>query len=323
MAAAVLGLVASGCGGNVGWVLKPVPLEEKLAETTVGGEEGLFVADKILLLDVDGELRNERGDDLLGLKENPVGLFVEKLDKAEADENVKAVVLRINSPGGGVTASDIMYQRLLRFRQSRGVPVVAIIEDTGASGGYYLACAADVIMAHPTSVTGSIGVVVQTISFAGTMEKLGIEAEAVASGPRKTVANPLKPLDKEDLALLQRVVDIYHERFVKVVTAGRPALKADDVRKLADGRIYTGEQAKANGLVDAVGYLGDAVALARRQSGVTKGKVVMYHRPWGAPATAYSAAPGVPAQFNLFNVTLPSLLSLSRPRFMYLWTGRR
>jgi protease-4 len=216
-----------------------------------------------------------------------------------------------------------MYQRLLRFRQSRGVPVVAIIEDTGASGGYYLACAADAIMAHPTSVTGSIGVVVQTISFAGTMEKLGIEAAAVASGPRKTLANPLKPLDKEDLALLQRVVDIYYERFVKVVAAGRPALEAGDVRKLADGSIYTGEQAKANGLVDAVGYVADAVALARRRSGVTKAKVVMYHRPWGAPATAYSAAPDLPAQFNLFNVTLPSLLSLSRPRFLYLWTGRR
>ncbi|HUT60440.1 MAG TPA: signal peptide peptidase SppA [Phycisphaerae bacterium] len=317
-------LAAAGCGPRMGYIIKPVPVDERLTETVIARDRGLFVTDKIAIIDVDGLLFNQRQSSLLGSGENPVSLFVEKLDKAQADPHVRAVVLRINSPGGGVTASDIMHNRLRRFRAGRKVPVVAMIEDVGASGAYDVACAAELILAHSTSVTGSIGVLVQTVSFAGTMQKIGIDAQAVTSGPRKDMASPLKPLDKEDLAILQKMVDEYYQRFVDNVAAGRPKLTRQQVLDLADGRVYTGEQAKANGLVDDVGFMDDAIAAAKRLSGAKRVKVVIYHRPWGYRANAYSTVPETPSmpQVNLLNINVPSLLRLAEPRFMYLWTGR-
>ena len=315
------GLAICGCGQETGWVLKPVPIDEQLRETVLTADPGWGVTDKIAVLDVDGLLMNQREAGWFGEKDNPVSLFVEKLDKAERDPNLRALIVRINSPGGGVTASDIMYRRLLRFRQAKKVPVVAVVEDVGASGGYYLACAADSIIAHPTSVTGSIGVMVQALSFAGTMRMLRIDARAVTSGPLKDMASPFKPLDEKDLAILQTIVDEFYDRFLDVVDAGRPKLDREKIKALADGRVYTGEQAKANGLVDELGYMDDAISLAKKASGAGRVKVVMYHRPLGYRANVYSAADGPPAQINLLNVSVPNLLSLGQPQFLYLWTG--
>ncbi len=314
-------LPLGGCGQNVGWMLKPVPIEERLVESVVSRDPGLFVSDKIVVVDVDGLLLNQRRAGMLGEKDNPVSLFIEKLDKARRDPNVKGVILRINSPGGTVTASDIMHRRTLRFRSNKKVPVVAMLEDVGTSGAYYLSCATDAILAHPTTVTGSIGVMVQTVSFAGTMEKLGIDARAVTSGPRKDLASPLKPLDEKDLAILQGLVDTYYQRFLDVVAEGRSELNPKDVKELADGRVFTGEHAKANGLVDALGYMDDAVVLVKRAGGLKRVKVVIYHRPFGYRANVYSAAPNLPPQVNLLNISIPNLLSLPHPQFLYLWTG--
>ncbi len=322
-AAALLLLAAAGCADNVGLLIRPVAAQEELVETTVRSDEGLFISDKIVLVDVDDILRNYRPKGVLGFGENPVSFFCEKLDKAAHDSCVKAVVVRINSPGGDVTATDVMYERLRRFRREKDVPVIAVMEDVAASGGYYLACAADEMMAHPTSVTGSIGVIVQTISFHGTMQKLGIDAKAVTTGPRKALASPLKPLDEEDLAILQGIVNEYYEGFLRVVKSARPKLDEQRIRELADGRIYTGRQAKANGLVDDLGDVDAAVDLAKQRCGSERVKVVMYHRPWGYKATVHALADAPGPQVNLVNVNVPDVLDLARPRFMYLWTGRR
>jgi protease-4 len=312
-----------GCGQNVGWVIKPVPTDEALRETVIAADSGLFVADKILVLDVDGLLFNQRRGGLFALAENPVALFTEKLDKARMDPNVKAVVLRVNSPGGGVTASDIMYEQLRRFRGARGIPVVAVIEDVGASGGYYVACAADKIIAHPTSVTGSIGTMVQTVSVAGTMKLLRIDAQAVTSGPRKDMASAFKPLDPEDLAILKQMVDEYHGRFLSVVAKSRTNLTSEQIKALADGRVYTGEQAKQNGLVDDLGYIHESIAMAKEFGNLDRVKVVMYDRPLGYRANAYSRAPGPTAQsqVNLVNISADELFNSVHPQFLYLWTG--
>lgn len=311
--------LAGGCRSG-GWIIKPAPVDEKLKETTVTRDPGLFVSDKVLLLDLDGLITNNRSGGLFGSGENPTSMFVEKLDLAQADPAIKAVVIRINSPGGGVTASDIMYERIKKFIARRKVPVIAIIEDVGASGAYYIACSAETIMALPTSITGSIGVIVPTMSFAGTMDKLGITARAVKSGPMKDMGSPLKPLDDKDLAVIQSMVDQYYGRFLDVVEAGRPKLPRAELRKLADGRVYSAAQAKANGLVDELGYLDDAIELAKKRAGITRARVVMYGRPMGYRANVYSSM-GLPTQFNLVNITMPGLLDLGRPRFMYLWTG--
>jgi protease-4 len=318
------GLVLAGCGQNMGYLVKPVPLDQRLEETVISRDEGLFVSDKIAVIDVGGVLLNERDLGWLSSGENPVSLFIEKLDKARADEDVKAVVLRINSPGGGVTASDIMYHRLRTFRKQRpDVEVVAIIEDVGASGAYYLACGADTILAHPSSIVGSIGVIVQTFSLAGAMRMLGVDAQAVVSGPYKDMASPLKPLEPADLEVLQHLVNQYHAEFVAVVKAGRPALSLAEVRSLSDGRVFSGSDAVDNGLVDDTGYMSDAVALARTRCGAKRVKVVMYDRPLGYRANLYSQADGgAPPQVSLLNVQLPSSLATPHPRFLYLWSGR-
>jgi len=318
---AAVALAATGCGSNMGFLIKPVPVNEKLEETVLSQDPGLWVSDKILVLDVDGVLMNARGDGLFGPDDNPLALFVEKLDKAEKDPKVRAVALRINSPGGSVTATDLMYRRLVEFKKDRTIPVVALIEDVGASGGYYLACGADTIMVTPTSVTGSIGVIVQLFSLAGTMEKLGITARALTSGPMKDMASPFKPLDENDQKVLQALVDEFYGRFLKVVTAGRPGLGADKVKTLADGRIYTGTQAVSNGLADATGDMKDAVAEAKKRAGLKAAKVVMYGRPWGYRANVYSRSPLDGAKVNLLNLTPTDVAAWLRPQFLYLWTG--
>ena len=314
--------LAGGCGPNRGYLIKPVSVNEELTETVVSRDPGLFVPDKVIVVDVDGLLMNVRGEGPFGPRDNSVSLFVEKLDKAQKDPNVQAVVLRINSPGGGVTASDLMYRRLMEFKKERkNVPVVAMIEDVGASGAYYLACGADRILVAPTSVTGSIGVIVQTFSLSGTMAKLGITAKAITSGPMKDMGSPLKPLDEADQKVFQAMVNEFHERFVDVVAAGRPSLSRDRVKALADGQIYTGEQAVANGLADSMGDMKDAVALAKERSGVKAAKVILYDRPWGYKANVYSGAPLGGMQINLLNISAVEAMTWLQPQFLYLWTG--
>src|SRR5439155_6131609 len=140
------------------------------------------------------------------------------LEMAEKDPSVKAVVLRVNSPGGTVTASDIMYETLLRFKQQTHKPVVASLQDLAASGAYYISCGADKIVAHPTSVVGSIGVIFNAFILQGTLEKIGAKAEAIKSGPLKDMGSPFREIDPESLAVMQRMVDEDYKRFVAVRT---------------------------------------------------------------------------------------------------------
>ncbi len=316
----------SGCGPSGGLLIRPVRASRKLTETTVAGDRGWLVRRKIVLVDVSGTIVNEPRRTLLGAGENPVSLFVEKLNKARRDDGVIGLILRINSPGGSVTASDIMYTEVGRFRRMRpDVPVLALIEGTGASGAYYLAVGAEEIYAHPTSVTGSIGVIVPAFSVAGTMAKLGITAEMITSGPFKDLASPFEPLDPEDLAILQAIVDEFHEAFIAVVDRGRPDLSADDVRRIADGRVYTGRQALELGLVDRLGTIHDALDGIKQRTG-TEGervKVVMYLRPPGYRGSVYAESAPPSPQLNFVNINAPDLWEMMSPRFMYLWTGRR
>jgi protease IV len=319
--AAGLIVLAGGCGGaNTGYIVKPVSLNEKMQENVVASD-GVFVGDRIAVVEVSGLIMNARETGLLSSGENPVAAFIEKIDQAQADSRVKALVLRINSPGGGVTASDIMYKKVQDFKAARKVPVVAVIEDVGASGGFYIACSADTIMAHPTSITGSIGVIVEMFSLDGTLKKIGISSKAIKSGKYKDMGSPFKELNEQDEAVMQNLVNEYYERFLKVVCAGRPKMAAEKVKELADGRVYSGQQACANGLVDSVGYVEDAITTAKKLSGISQAKVVMYARPAGQKQNIYSQS-DVPAQMNLINVNVPGLMTLSQPQFLFLWTGK-
>ncbi len=152
-------------------------------------------------------------------------------------------------------------------KASKKIPVIASMMDVAASGGYYLAMAADAILVHPSTVTGSIGVIMLTVNARGLLEKVGVEANAITSGPRKDMGSPFRTMTAEEKVIFQSVIDSFYDRFLAVVQEGRPNLSADQIKKLADGRIYSGEQAKAAGLVDDIGYLDEAIELAKKKAG--------------------------------------------------------
>ena len=187
------------------------------------------------------------------------GLALQGIRRATLDKDVEAIILDINSGGGGITASDIIYEALLDFKQAQsGRRIVALCGDTAASGAYYIALAADHIIVRPTTITGSIGVLVQSINFRELGMKHGIKNVTIKSGANKDILNPLSDFTEEQQALVQAVVDSLYDRFVGLVAKHRNLPDAD-VRALADGRIFTAADALRLGLVDETGYWKDAM----------------------------------------------------------------
>ncbi len=185
------------------------------------------------------------------------------LEQAAANSNVKAVVLRINSPGGSVVASDQIYHALLDFEK----PVVVWMGEMAASGGYYISCGGDYVFAHPDTLTGSIGVISQFINAEELLDEIGVDVVVITSGPRKDMGSLFREMTEEEQALWQEVTDEIYENFVEIVAQAR-ALDEETVRELADGRVYTGRQAQELGLVDEVGTLDDAIAKAAELGGI-------------------------------------------------------
>jgi len=295
--------------------------EGKLTATVVQEETG-FGGDRIAMIDISGFLQTGPSQGLLSERESPVGLLHEKLDKAAADPRIKAVILRINSPGGSVTASDIMYREAMRFRQRSGKPLVVLMQDVAASGGYYLACAADHIVAHPTTVTGSIGVILQTVSVKPLLQRIGVEAEAITSGPNKAIASPLEELKEEHRRLLQAMVDDFYSRFTAVVKDRRPNIPAEKFPTVTDGRVFTGAQAIDLALIDEVGDLYAAFTAAKRLAQISSADLILLHRQGRFVSNIYSTTPtppGAATQINLAQFNVNSPLNDPTAVFLYLW----
>ncbi|HUU83443.1 MAG TPA: signal peptide peptidase SppA [Phycisphaerae bacterium] len=316
-----IGTAVVGCMPR-GVLLQPVSTNQELVEKVLYSE-GAFASDRVVVIDVEGLLLNAPAPELLGEGEHAVSLLLEQLDKARRDKRVKGVVLRINSPGGTVTASELMHEEITRFRKDTGKPVVAVLMDVAASGGYYVACACDEIIAQKSTVTGSIGVIMQMFDLTGTMAKLGITGNAITSGPNKAAGSPFARLTDDQRAIFQDIVDYLYDEFVAVVAAGRPDLDEAQVRELADGRVYTAAQALDHKLIDRLGTMRDAIASAKTRSGAGKVRLVRYHRPLGYVATYHAAAPTRPGDINLINFDLPNLWKLTTPQFLYLWAPTR
>jgi len=306
------------CGCFNGLLLRPCHCDGPLQETTVCDAESCFCCKKIALIDVSGVLLNAKSSGLFGDGDNPVSTFRESLDIAADDPHVKALVLRINSPGGAVTASDIMYQDLVNFRHATGKPVVACMMDIAASGAYYLAMGSDLVVAHPTTVTGSIGVIMSLYNAHGLFEKIGLESNPIKSGPNKDIGNPGRPMTPEEHAILQNVVDRFYGQFVHIVAEGRH-MPEDKVRPLADGRVYTGIEAKELGLVDQVGHLEDAITAAKELACLTDAKLVTYSSCDGYKGSIYAGLPKIPSEINV-KLQIPGFTGTpGSAAFMYLW----
>lgn len=316
----LLGLVLATVGGCAppSFLITPVSARRALVETELSRDS--FVArDKIALISISGLIINVHSSGLLSAGEHPVSLLLEELDKARRDRRVKAVILRINSPGGGVVASELIHAEIKRFRQS-GKPVIAVFMDVAASGGYYVACACDEIVAQPSTVTGSIGVIMRLFEISETMKILGIKSDAITSGRHKDTGSMFRPMRSEEREIFQTIIDQMYERFVDVVAAGRPKLDKQAVRKLADGRIYSAGQALELGLIDRIAPMHEVIEQTKKRIGSKHVRLVAYHRPHGYRPNYYAtASDGPETNINLFNINLPSLLTNPGPQFLYLW----
>jgi len=311
----------------------------RLRETVVESDANAGEA-KVVMIDIRGLIADREDSGLLSRGPNPVDDLVAKLRRAEQDRGVKGVILRINSPGGTVAASDMMYREVRAYAQRTGHPVVASLGEIAASGGYYLALSADRIVAEPASITGSIGVIIPTVNVSEGLARIGIRSRSVTSRPNKDLANPLEPMREEHYAVLQGLVDEFYDRFRSLAVerrgpshAGSASADAAPVRlidmakveTLTDGRVMTGVKAEEAGLADQTGGIHEAFDVAKRLAGLHAARLVKYYREDSdRPRTAYasSAVPpeGQGSEINLLQLRLGgSALGWPTPGAYYLW----
>ena len=230
-----------------------------------GGEAGVLTVlggEAVGVLQVQGTIDDSRET-------------IQALKQFGETKGIKAVVVRIDSPGGAVAPTQEIYEEIEKLRKKK--PVFASLGGVAASGGYYIASACEQVVSNPGTLTGSIGVIMQLGNVEELMKRLGVQGYSIKSGPNKDIGSPLKPLTPEGKAILQSLVDNVHGQFVSAVAKGR-GLPEEKVRELADGRVYSGEQAKRLGLVDLLGNMEDAVDLAAKRVGIKGPPQVVYSR---------------------------------------------
>ncbi len=313
--------ILAGCNPGGALQIQMVPSEKKLQETQIHRDKGLFVFDKIAIIDVKGTMEDARQGGLLQVGQNPVSTFIENLDKAAKDTDVKAIVLRVDSPGGTVVAAEIMHHYLEEFKSKSKKPVVVCVTGMACSGAYYLSCAADGIVAQKSSVVGNIGTIMETFSIAGTMQKIGVQEVTIKSGQLKDIGSPFHNLTPPEKDVLEGIIKEMFQQFVGVVREGRKSISEEQLQTLTDGRVFTGEQGLKEGLVDKIGYISDAISWAKKLANVQKVRVVIYHRASVYTPNAYSPVSAQATGLeSLINIKLPDwLTSVGKTQFLYLW----
>jgi protease-4 len=288
-----------------------------LVEDPLPPEDCPGAGGKVAVIDVDGLLVDYNPVGPYSNGENPVALFAEKLQAAGRDPQVRAVVLRLNTPGGGVAATDLMAQTLAEFRAHTGKPVVSCLLDLGTGGGYYLASGCDYVLATPGAVVGAIGVVFNAYYAEVAMEQMNVFNSSIKAGERVDMGTPVRKATDEEKQLFTAMAREYHAAFKQAVLRGRPQLKPD--ADFFDGRVMTASQAVHGGLVDRIGYLPDAIAAAGEMARAGPLHPVMY-RPKDAPArTLYATTSNRPIQGGLIPWSVPGLDRSRLPMFLYLW----
>ncbi len=232
-------------------------------------------ADKgtIAIISVQGEI-DGIGSPLEGT--GMLGSVSEQLRAAREDDEVEAVIIQMDSPGGSLSASDIIHNEIMELKTS-GKPVVVWAGGLMASGGYYIAAGADSIIASPTAMIGSIGVILQRFQIDGLMKMLGLKSDPIMAGKSKDLGSPFRDMTPEERALLQKTVDQAHRRFIGIVASGR-GLSEEETAKLADGAIFTAEDSLDHGLIDKIGYFDTAIATAEELAGEQDMRIISYRR---------------------------------------------
>ncbi len=315
--ALVVALVVGLCGCYVKFPTfgERIRLSEQVLERAKGTK------DKILLVPLSGIVSSSSSRGAFSSHDSMVEVLGMQLDKAKADKHIKGLILTVNSPGGAVTASEIIYHKIAKFKKEKGVPVVVLMGDVAASGGYYISMAGDEIIAHPTTITGSIGVISMFFNLQGLFGKIGVDVVTLKTGAMKDVGSFARPMEPEEKAYIMVILEQMYGVFLDRVLSNRTELTREELLKLADGRVFTASQALEAKLIDQIGYFEDAVSAVKEKGNLSEASVVAYEWPWNHKYDVYSAAaPGRPIDINLLKLDFGTLDSIGRPGFYYIWT---
>ncbi|GEM_PF-169088 len=314
-------------------IVEPQPVKDvsPIVEMPTGNQR--ICGPRVAIIDVDGVLVNENQTGLMSVGANPVDQFRAKLEYAARRPEIVAVVVRIHSPGGSVTACDIMHRDLERFRNASGRPVVACLMDVAAGGAYYIATAADTIVAHPTTVTGGLGVILNLYNLEDMMAQFNILGVSVKSGKQIDLGSPVRSLPTESRELLQSMADQLQSRFRESIVRSRSLSLPPSTDGLGfdlfDGRVILAGDAQRLGLVDAIGYLDDAVESAAGHAGLTtetgvsrlggNTPTVMLHSQRDPVQSIYGITPNRGIQQDILPIDIPGLNRQSLPTFLFMW----
>lgn len=288
---------------------------EKIEEVTLLPSQA---KEKILMIDVEGLITSLSAPGTLSREGDILSSVYLRLEKASADPLVRGIILRLDTPGGEVTASDIVYHELVKFKEKTGRPVVALMMATAASGGYYIAQACDYLIAHPSTVTGSIGVISLFPNAEGLLNAIGVKMNVIKSGKMKDSGSAFRGMTEEEKKIFQGIIDELYQNFLGVILKGRPkSFSREELEKIADGRVYTAQQALGLKLIDEVGYVESALNKVMAMASLKQAKVVAYTYYPNRKTNLYAASlgPGSLLEGKTLEKYLPSL----KTGFYYLW----
>ena len=290
---------------------------EPLKESTLQGK----AKEKILLIPIRGVISDAPRKEFLRPRPSIVQEIVSQLQLAEKDKNIRAILLKVNSPGGTATASDILYKELLAYKNRKKAKIIVVMMDVAASGGYYLSLPADHIVAHPTTITGSVGAVFIYPKLNGLMDKIGLKVEVSKSGKNKDMGSPFRETTSEERELLQQLTDTIGKRFLNLVVQHRN-LDSNVIDTVATARVFTAKEALDLGLIDEIGYLTDGIRKAKTLAGLPEDtKVVVYRRSKYPDDNLYNPATTQSGiyRFPIVDIGLLDALSDHRVGIYYLW----
>jgi len=290
--------------------------EEMFAEEII--EEGDMLS-KIAVLSINGVIQDT--GDAESFFESPLynhRAFMEQLDYVKEADDVKAIILQVNSPGGGVVESAQIHDKIKEIQKETKKPVYVSMGSMAASGGYYVSAPADKIFASPETLTGSLGVIMQGVNYAGLAEKYGVEFTTIKSGPYKDIMSPSRPMTEDERKILQSMIDNSYEGFVKVISEGRD-MSVARVKEIADGRIYDGRQAKQLNLIDGFGYLEDVIDSVRKDQKLGDATVVKYTESMGFGSFFSMGAQKIMGEDAEMAGLMKLLSQPNSPRLMYLY----
>lgn len=273
---------------------------------------------RIAVLNLEGVIQNT-GESLLFDEAYNHESFLQSIQKAGEDETIKAILLKVNTPGGGVGETEDIYRELKHVQEKYEKPIFVSMGTTAASGGYYAATPADKIFAEPSTLTGSIGVIMESINVSGLAEKYGIRFNTIKSGKHKDIMSQTREMTEEEHDILQSIIDEMYSDFVNVIVDGRQ-MSESEVRELGDGRVYTGRQAKENGLVDEVGTYDDALTALKDEYDLESATVIQYGTHLGIFGTIGLNLKNIfQSEDEKLGIVTELIRMSDQPRAMYLY----